>query len=249
MKTLRALVVDDEAPARRRLIRMLEELGGVEVVAQAEDGEQALEQINASQPDVVFLDVRMPRMDGLSLAQRYAKLPPLVFVTAYDAFAVQAFEVDAVDYLLKPVRSERLASALEKVRARTRAGAEPAAIALEKVQPQAAAGTRVVASTRGLIRLFEATELTRLWSSDKYTVFSSGGEEHLTEEPLTALEARLAPHGFLRTHRSELVNLQAVRSVRFADGMYQVELSDGQHARVSRRSIIDVKRALGLAVD
>lgn len=247
MKVLRALVVDDEAPARRRLIRMLEELGGVEIAAEAEDGEQALEQINAVQPDVVFLDVRMPRMDGLSLAQRYAKLPPLVFVTAYDTFAVQAFEVSAVDYLLKPIRAERLAAAVEKVRSRTHAEPEPVAAAMEKVQPQAAAGTRVVASGRGVIRLFEATELTRLWSSDKYTVFRSAGEEHMTEEPLTALETRLAPHGFLRTHRAELVNLKAVRSLRFDDGIHEVELSDGQRARVSRRAISDVKRALGLA--
>ncbi len=249
MSLLRALVVDDEAPARRRLIRMLEELGGVEIAGEAEDGEQALERINATHPDVVFLDVRMPRMDGLSLAQRYAKLPPLIFVTAYDAFAVQAFEVSAVDYLLKPVRAERLASALEKVRRRTRAGAEPVAAALERVQPQTGAGTRVVASGRGVIRLFEATELTRMWSSEKYTVFRADGEEHLTEEPLSALELRLAPHGFLRTHRSELVNLKAVRSLRFDDGIHEVELSDGQRARVSRRSISDVKRALGVSAD
>ena len=144
---------------------------------------------------------------------------------------MKAFEVNAVDYLLKPVRTDRLAAALEKV------------------QPLALPGTRVVAAGRGVIRLFEATDLTRLWSSEKYTVFRSDGEEHLTEEPLSALELRLSAYGFLRTHRAELVNLKAVRSLRLTDGLHEVELSDGQRARVSRRSIADVKRALGLNPD
>ena len=238
---LRALVVDDEAPARRRLIRMLDELGGVEVVGEAEDGEQALEQINRCAPDVVFLDIQMPRMDGLALAGRYVDLPPLVFVTAFDKFALKAFEVNAVDYLLKPVSPDRLAAAVERVASRSKLQrAAP-------VLPPPTGGTRIVASSRGVIRLFEATELTRLWSSDKYTVFRAGAEEHLTEEPLSAIEARLAPHGFLRTHRAELINLQRVRSLLFEAGSYEVELSDGQRARVSRRMVSQVKRALGIA--
>lgn len=240
---LRALVVDDEAPARRRLSRQLEALG-VEVVGEAEDGEQALSQARALSPDVLFLDVRMPGLDGLTLAQRHADLPPIVFCTAYDEFAVKAFEVNAVDYLLKPVRAERLAAAVEKVRAKQSASRERVAKALEAVAP--AQATRVVASTRGTVRFFDARQLTRFWSSDKYTVFVAEGEEHLIEESLSTLEERLAPHGFLRVHRAELIRLDAVKSLSTIDGMHEVKLADGQVAKVSRRSVGAVKAALGL---
>lgn len=240
---LRALVVDDEAPARRRLRRQLEELG-VEVVGEAEDGEQALTQARALAPDVIFLDVRMPGVDGLTLAQRHVDLPPIVFCTAYDEFAVKAFEVNAVDYLLKPVRAERLSAAVEKVRAKQGASRERVAKALEVVAP--AQATRVVSSTRGTVRFFDARQLTRFWSSDKYTVFVAEGEEHLIEESLSTLEERLAPHGFLRVHRAELIRLDAVKSLSTADGMHEVKLADGQVAKVSRRSVGAVKEALGL---
>ena len=241
---LRALVVDDEAPARRRLIRQLEALGGVEVVGEAEDGEEALTRARSLTPDVIFLDVRMPGLDGITLAQRHVDLPAVVFCTAYDEFAVKAFEVNAVDYLLKPVRSERLAAALDKVRAKQGASQANVAKALEAVAP--ASATRVVSSARGTVRFFDARGLTRFWSSDKYTVFVADGEEHLIEEPLAMLEERLAAHGFLRVHRAELIRLDAVKSLRSDDGLHEVTLSDGQVAKVSRRSLGPVKTALGL---
>jgi len=240
---MRALLVDDEAPARRRLGRMLGELG-CEVIAEAGDAEAGLTQARLHAPDVMFLDVRMPGMDGITLAQRHVDLPPVVFCTAHDEHAVQAFEVNAVDYLLKPVRKERLAAALEKVRKAASASQAQVRKALEAVAP--ANATRVVASTRGAVHFFDALTLTRFWSSDKYTVFRADGEEHLIEESLNELEARLAAHGFLRVHRSELVRLSAVRSFGATDGVHEVTLSDGQRARISRRSVAAIKEALGL---
>jgi DNA-binding LytR/AlgR family response regulator len=233
MRPLRALIVDDEAPARRRLARMLAQLEAVTVAGEAADGEEALRQVDVLRPDVVFLDVRMPALDGLAFAQRAATLPPIVFITAHDTFAVQAFEVCATDYLLKPVRLERLSAAVEKVRS-------------EAVPLPPLSGSRIVSSARGEVRFFEAKEISRFWASDKYTVFRDGGEEHLTEEPLSTLEARLAPFGFLRIHRAELVNLAKVKALRGTDGMHSLELADGQQARVSRRFLPDVRRALGL---
>jgi two-component system LytT family response regulator len=241
--TLRALVVDDEEPARRRLVRLLARLGTVEVVGEADDGPSALAQVRALAPDVVFLDVRMPGMDGITLAQQLGELPAIVFVTAHDSHAVAAFEVEAVDYLLKPVRPERLEEAVARLRAR--GGDLPAATrALQKIAPPS---VRVLSSERGLVRLFDAPAITRFWAADKYTVFRADGEEHLTEESLDALEVRLGPLGFLRIHRSELVRLAAVKALRAGDGLYEVELSDGQVARVSRRSLAEVRRALGIA--
>lgn len=240
---MRVLVVDDEAPARRRLIRMLAPLAEVTVAGEAGDAEAALAQVAAVAPDVMLLDIRLPGMDGLALAARYAHLPPIVFVTAYDEFALRAFELDAVDYLVKPVRPERLAEALE--RARRRLDARGAAAALARLAAPAAS-PRIVVIDRGALRLFEAHAISRFWASDRYTLFHAAGEERLTQEPLGTLATRLEPHGFMRVHRGELVNLARVRTVRAADGQHIAELDDGQEARVSRRVFTAFRAALGV---
>jgi DNA-binding LytR/AlgR family response regulator len=244
---VRVVVVDDEAPARRRLIRMLEAIDDVEVVGEAADAEETVEVVEREKPDALFLDIRMPGVDGLRLSRRVRELPPIVFVTAYDEFAAQAFEVDAVDYLLKPVRAERLAAAVARLASRA-SPAETSRRAPEEIRP-ATKSTRLVTSERGTVRFFEAAQITRLRSADKYVVFLSDGEEHMTDESLNALEARLAGLGFLRVHRSELVRLDAVKALHSESGLHELELVDGQRVRVSRRELGTVRRALGVADD
>jgi DNA-binding LytR/AlgR family response regulator len=240
---MRALVVDDEAPARSRMRRLLAELGGVDVVGEAHDGASALTAILALQPDVVLLDIRMPGIDGLTLAQTCRALPPIIFCTGYDEHAVKAFEVNAVDYLLKPVRPERLAAALARVRvAPANSGPAAQTLALTALAPPNA--TRVITSSRGEVKFFEAQHITRFWAAEKYTLFVADDEEQLTEEPLAALETRLAPLGFVRVHRSEVVQLRAVKALRDTDGIAEVTLSDGQVARVSRRLLHSVRKSL-----
>jgi DNA-binding LytR/AlgR family response regulator len=237
---MKILVVDDEAPARARLVRLLNGLSdvmpGVVVVGEAATGRDALTAVEALAPDLLLLDVEMPELDGLRVAAEC--LPPVIFVTAYDRHAVPAFDVDAVDYLLKPVRRERLLQALERAARRL---PSPAATATGD-----GAVPRIVAMDRGTTRIFDARKLTRLWASEKYTVFVGDGEECLTAEPLSTLEERLAPHGFVRVHRGELVRLSAVRGLRQQNGTVEVELEDGQFARVSRRSVSTLKAELGL---
>ncbi len=239
--TLDVLVVDDEAPARRRLARQVTELGHT-VVGEAGDGEAALAAIATHSPDVMLLDIRMPGVDGLTLAQRSSGLPPIIFCTAWSEFAVQAFEVNAVDYLLKPVRLERLGAALGKVKPGVPAAGT--AKALEAIAP--VSPTRLITGQRGAVRFFDAREVTRFWASDKYTLFQADGAEHLLEESLAALAQRLAPFGFVQVHRAELVRLDAVRALRTEDGVNELELDDGQVARVSRRELGTVRKALGL---
>lgn len=247
---MRVLIVDDEAPARRRLVRMLGALPDITVAGEAGDADAALAEVAAHGPDLVLLDIRLPGIDGLALAARYADLPPIVFVTAHDEFAVRAFELDAVDYLVKPVRPERLAAAIE--RARRRLDPRGAASVLTRLAEAARPGepppssTRIIVVDRGALRLFDAREVSRFWASDKYTLFQSAGEERLTHEPLSALATRLAPHGFWRVHRGELVNLARVRAVRGEDGHHVAELDDGQQARISRRELTAFKAALGV---
>jgi DNA-binding LytR/AlgR family response regulator len=232
---VKALVVDDEAPARRRLARMLETIEGVQVIGQLDDGDAVLRALETCTPDVIFLDVRMPGLDGMTLAQRHGDLPPIVFVTAHDEYAVRAFELEAIDYLLKPVRPERLLLAVKRLSSRLAQSVSDHGV------------PRVISATRGVFRVFDARAITRFWACDKYTSFRGDEAEHLTEESLNALETRLAAHGFVRVHRGELVRLDAIRELRAIDGGHEIALADGQIARVSRRALPSIKVALGLA--
>jgi DNA-binding LytR/AlgR family response regulator len=246
---MRVLVVDDEAPARRRLMRLLAELPDVEVVGEAGDVDAAMRAVEAHRPELLLLDIGMPGMDGLTWVARYAGLPPVVFTTAHDDRALEAFEVHAVDYVLKPIRAERLALALGRARLRLAEPQAPAALEALTTGAPTSLGTRVVVNDRGATRFFDAAEITRFWSSEKYTLFVAEGREQLTAEPLTALETRLAAYGFVRVHRGELVAVPRIRTLSTTDGIAEVELADGQRARVSRRYLGALKAALGLAGD
>jgi two-component system LytT family response regulator len=239
---MKVVVADDEEPARRLLIRLLGQLGGISVVAEAADGIEALAAVGREAPELLLLDIDMPELDGLELAARYAHLPPVVFVTAHAGHALQAFDVGAVDYVLKPVQLERLATALARARERNASAAAPLEALL---RTRGVEGARVLAQERGELLIFDATGIDRFHASDKYTMFSVDGREHLTEEPLTALEERLRAFGFLRVHRAELVRVAAIRALTSAPGGHQARLADGQVVRVSRRFLPDLKRALG----
>lgn len=243
---MRILIVDDEPLARRRLIRMLGRMADVSVAGEAGDADAALRRIRADRPDLVLLDIRMPGLSGLELAASAADLPPIVFTTAYDQYAVDAFEVSAVDYLLKPVQRDRLAAAIDKVRRRT-GGADAARIRslLERLD-RTLEPVRLHARSGATTRLFAAQEITRIYASEKYALFRCEGREYVLDESLNGLETRLAGSGFLRVHRGELVNLSHVRALHTEDGAPVVELSDGQRAAVSRRTLAMLKERLGI---
>jgi len=242
---MRALVVDDEAVARRRLTRMLRRFEDLEVVGEAADGSEALEKIHALTPDVVFLDIRMPEIDGLDLARRLDQTQ-VVFTTAYDQYAVEAFETSAVAYLLKPIDAERLAAAIEKLRRQRGPVGE---LDLERVLRRVVARDdppRVTARRGDTIRVFDPREITRFRAQDGYTGFSYEGRVFLLDETMASLTERLTEWGFVRVHRGELINLGRVRALRREDDQNLVELSDGQRAPVSRRHLQELKRRLGI---
>lgn len=244
---MRVLVVDDEAPARRRMLRMLAEIDDVEVVGEAADGVEAREAIVRLRPDVVLLDVQMPELDGLALA-RGGTMPQIVFVTAHAEHAIAAFELAAVDYLLKPVERERLRRAIDRVRERLgRDGLGDAAALGELLRAarQREPAPRLSARDGARTRLFDVADITRLCAQDKYVVLQHGGREYLLDESLAELEERLAPHGFVRVHRSELVNLAAVVAIVGEGSAARAELRDGQSAAVSRRELPALRRRLG----
>ena len=203
---LRLLVVDDEAPARSRLLRLLAAEPGVQVVGQAADGTEALLLAQQLVPDALLLDVQMPEVSGLdvaaSLPDRAAGGPAVVFVTAFDRFALQAFDAAAVDYLLKPVDPERLHRALQRLR-ETRAAAAP-----RPPPPQ-----RLLLPDRSGVHVLPCSEISRLQAADNYVeVFAGAGRSWLLRRTLAALLADLGP-AFVRIHRGHAVALAAVAAV------------------------------------
>lgn len=205
---LRVLIVDDEAPARRRLQDLLadinEELPNV-VVGEAADGIEALERLGVQAVDVVLVDIRMPRLDGIGLVQQLARrqaAPAVIFTTAYDQYAVRAFELSAIDYLLKPVRAQRLLLALKKL---PRAGID--AVALRRLAPE---GRRHLTSTeRGRVLLVPLAEILYLKAELKYVTAHTREREYLVEESLVHLEQEFIER-FVRVHRSCLVSRAAI---------------------------------------
>lgn len=272
LEPLKALVVDDEAPARSELRFLLAEAGGVEVVGEATGTAEALQLISAIEYDAVFLDIEMPGLSGLDLAaalHAVERPPAVVFVTAYGEYAVKAFEVAAVDYLVKPVELSRLQLALERIRAGL-ATAGPGAAATEAADRAAAAsastGARTGASRssvetggarldripvdRGGRKLLIAGEDVLFISAyDDYTYVHTPTGRFLSTLSMNALEERLAALGFFRTHRSYLVNLTRVKEVvPMYGGTLMLTLADEGRSQipVSRRRATALKRALGM---
>ena len=233
---MRVLIVDDEPLARSRLRRLCARIEGVEVCGEAGDGEAALASIAALAPDVVLLDIDMPGLDGLAVAESRGEAgPAVIFTTAHARYALDAFEADALDYLLKPVVPERLERALAKVR---RARARPEGSGTD--------ASRLTVQDGSTLRVFDVRQIRRFRATDKYVVFHCEGAEHETRESLASLETRLAPLGFVRVHRAELVRLDSVRALEpEPGGAATLVLDDGSRVPVSRRSATEVRRMLG----
>jgi len=209
MPELKILIVDDEAPARGRLRELLGDIAGElpnRVVGEAENGVAAIAQVEATAPDVVLTDIRMPKMDGIELARHLAKMPAppaIVFATAYDAYAMQAFDLNAVDYLLKPVRAARLSAALAKARMLH----PPSTEVLAGLQPEGR--SHLSCHERGRILLVPVSDILYLRADLKYVTARTREREYLLDESLTHLEEEFASR-FIRLHRSVLVAKEAI---------------------------------------
>ena len=239
---MKILSVDDEAPARARLRRIIEALEDCEVSGEASNGREALQLTASLRPDLLLLDIRMPGMDGLEAVQHLQSLetqPAVIFTTAYNDYAVQAFEAHAVDYLLKPVRRERLADALQHARLLTRLQAS----ALRDTNAEPASRQRICASVRGSLQLIEVDDIRYFRADQKYVSVVTAAGEVLIEETLKSLEEEFAGR-FVRIHRNALVATRYVDGlVRDDEGRGRLQLSgiDGT-LEVSRRHIAGIRR-------
>jgi two-component system LytT family response regulator len=232
---LRAVVVDDEPLARARLRRLLAQHPEVDVLADCGSGEESIATLQALRPDVAFLDIRMPDMDGFDVLDALGpqRPPQVVFVTAYSEHAVRAFEARALDYLLKPVSAERLKQALERLR--------PAGAAVETF-PE-----RIPVPVGGRIHLVETAQIDHVDAHANYVELHMGARSLVLRETMTRLESRLDPRHFLRVHRSRLVRLDGiVEAQAHASGRFLLRLKCGARIVTGRSYAARVRSALGV---
>jgi two-component system LytT family response regulator len=244
------MVVDDEALARRRLKRLLALEADVRVIGECADGRTALRSIAAEAPDLVLLDVQMPEVDGVEVARRLrAPRPAIVFVTAFDHYAVQAFEIHAVDYLLKPVSRDRLADALARVRERRRrpSSAEGGlSAAIDALSSGRRPLTRVPVRDGGRVDLVDVAAIDWIEAANNYVVLHAGPRTHILRGTMADLESALDPRRFLRIHRSTIVALDGIVRLEVASrGDYDVVLRDGTTLTLSRTHRGRLEHALG----
>ncbi len=240
---MKLLVVDDEVLARERLIALLSAFPDCEVVGEAGNGREAVEKAISLQPDALLLDIAMPLMDGLEAAHHLALLQPpptVIFCTAYDDYALKAFDANAVDYLVKPVRPERLAAALERAR-RHRSGATPPPVMPSPERQRSHLSARL----RGSLRLIPIEDVYYLQAEEKYVVVHHARGEDLIEESLKSLESEFADR-FVRIHRNCLVaNDEFLELRRQSDGQVQAVLRHGKlPLEVSRRCVPGLRERL-----
>ena len=238
-----ALIVDDEPLARKFIRRMLEKHHSVKIVAQCRNGKEAVTSILELKPRLVFLDVQMPEMDGFTTLETLgaATLPQIIFVTAYEQYAIRAFEIHALDYLLKPFDQPRFDKAMARVEEKfadcEQAQTERKQIAalLENVGRKTLYLERLVVKTSGRIIFLKTAEIDWIQADDKYAHLHTGGKSHLVRQTLGALEAQLDPQKFVRIHRSAIVNIERIKELQpIFTGEHTVVLENGTKLTLSR---------------
>jgi two-component system LytT family response regulator len=262
MEKIRTLIVDDEPLARDSMRILLERDSEIELVAECANGREALQAIRGRAPDLLFLDVQMPEMDGFEVLAHVEteRLPVVIFVTAYDQHALRAFEVHALDYLLKSYSDERFEAALrrakEQIRQKKVNEISQRLVALlddrkqGQAQPENGAHlTRLVVKSGGRVFFLKTAEIDWIEAADYYVYLHAGGKSHLLRETMNGLEKQLDPAKFQRIHRSTIVNLDRVKELQpHVHGDYTVILQDGIQLKLSRSYRPKLEAALGRSI-
>jgi two-component system LytT family response regulator len=252
--SIRALVVDDEPLARRAIRRFLGKHVGVDVIGECGDGESAVRAIRERKPDLVFLDVQMPELDGFQVLREVGanQMPVTIFVTAYERYALRAFDANAIDYLLKPVGKERFERALTRAKQRIAGELKYDELhrivsSLERLAAPQTYPDRLAIPKQGRVLFVATKDIDWIEAEGNYVRLHEGNREHEFRETLTGLEEKLNPAEFLRIHRSTIVNVQRIKEIQaWFHGHHRVLLENGTELRMSRYQH-EIARKLGLA--
>ena len=241
---IRTLIVDDEPLARSNVAVLLRRDPQIEIIGECSSGTAAIGQIRISNPDLLFLDVQMPECDGFDVLEMLGKdqPPAIVFVTAYDHYALRAFEAGALDYLLKPFDNARFELALNRAKQKIRASSrnQPADSRTKRLE-------RVVIKSPGAVSFVKVSEIDWIEAADYYACLHVGAKSHLVRRSMADLEEDLDPKLFCRVHRSSIVNLERIRGLKLGeDGEYEVLLDNGLGVRLSRRYRKQLQERMGL---
>ncbi|MEO6213296.1 MAG: LytTR family DNA-binding domain-containing protein [Vicinamibacterales bacterium] len=233
---LRVVIVDDEPLARAVVREFAGQHGGVEVVAECANGFEAVKAVSELSPDLLFLDIQMPKLNGFEVLELLGRAVPVIFTTAYDEYALRAFEIHAVDYLLKPFGEERFAQALSRARARLLA---PASLSLEALvadaRPRTAPLERVLIRDGSQVHVIPVDRIDYVEAQDDYVCFKAEGRDYLKDQTMGAVEGALDPARFVRIHRSYLLNIERIARVElYAKDSRVAILRDGRRLPVSR---------------
>jgi len=250
---IRTLIVDDEAMARDRILGLLSQEQDVEVIGQCSDGQQAISAIQQLSPELVFLDVQMPAVDGFGVIRQVGaeRMPMVVFVTAYDEYALQAFEVHALDYLLKPFGRDRLQQCLDHARHqrdRRRAGdlGKSLLALVQDFRPEQKKQDRLVVKSGGRVFFVRTDEIDWIEAAGNYVRLHMKDQSHLFRETMNQMESRLDPQRFFRIHRSRIVNTERIKELQpWFNGEYVVLLQNGAQLRLSRSYREKLEERLG----
>lgn len=253
MPRIRTIIADDEPLARRGIRAHLKNEKDFEVISECRNGNETVRTIEAESPDLVFLDVQMPELDGFGVVNAIGpvRMPAVIFVTAYDRYALRAFEVHALDYLLKPFDDDRFAGALQRARQHIERkdiddlGRRLQGL-LDDLQPKQKYADRLVIKTAGRIFFLSVAEVDWIEAADNYVRLHAGSETHLLRETMNKLEKTLDPEQFLRVHRSRMVNIQRVKELRpLFRGEYDLMLKDGTRLETGRGYRDRIQKLLG----
>jgi two-component system LytT family response regulator len=253
---IRTLLVDDEPLARERLRKLLEAEPDIDLIGECADGQEALEKIRNESPDLLFLDIQMPELDGFGVIAQLeeSQRPAVIFVTAYDRFALKAFEVHALDYLLKPFDRDRFQTALGRARtlAKQRQSGElnqqlsSLLAGLKSDKPETKYLDRLAIRSEGRVLFFKTEDIDWIEAADNYVSIHIGSESHLHRETMASLENKLPPHRFIRISRSTIVNLERIKEMQpMFHGDYVVILKNGTRLNLSRNYRDKLNQLLG----
>ncbi|MBS4061567.1 MAG: LytTR family transcriptional regulator DNA-binding domain-containing protein [Bacteroidales bacterium] len=245
---IRTLIIEDEEPARNLLRTFLESFEEIDLIGECSDGFSGLKTINELQPDLVFLDIQMPRLTGFELLELLDDIPEIVFTTAYDEYALKAFDLNAVDYLMKPFSKQRLRQAVDKVIERFRiksSGKEKVSQLVEQMHQKARPLERIVVKSGSKIHVIPIQDIEQLEAQDDYVMIHTAQGRFMKKETMASMEQNLPEDSFIRIHRSHIVNVSQIQRIeQYGKESYLLILKNGNQVSVSKSRIKDLKREL-----